>query len=70
MPQHLKYRGPWLVAVLVTLFLGVPWYWPEDRALEGWLVPAWVWITLGASVMLSVVVVWGALRGWPDEDEY
>ena len=68
MSQHLKSRGRWLLLFLTTVFVGVPWYWPGARGLEGWLIPAWAWVALGAAWLLSMLVVWGAMRGWPDED--
>ena len=68
MAQHLKNRGRWLCCVLLAVLLGAPWYWPEDSfGWQTWLVPGWVWVTLAAAIVLSALVVWGALRGWPDE---
>jgi hypothetical protein len=68
MTQHLKYRGRWSALVLLTVLSGIPWYWPEnDFGWQTWLVPGWVWVTLIAAIVLSALVVWGALRGWPDE---
>lgn len=68
MTQQLKDRGRWASLVLLSILLGIPWYWPEDNfGWQAWLVPGWVWVTLVAAIVLSVLVVWGALRGWPEE---
>lgn len=68
MTQQLKDRGRWASLVLLSILLGIPWYWPEDNfGWQAWLVPGWVWVTLVAAIVLSALVVWGALRGWPEE---
>jgi hypothetical protein len=68
MTQQLKDRGRWASLVLLSILLGIPWYWPEDNfGWQAWLVPGWVWVTLVAAIVLSSLVVWGALRGWPEE---
>ena len=68
MTQQLKDRGRWASLVLLSILLGIPWYWPEDNfGWQAWLVPGWVWVTLVAATVLSALVVWGALRGWPEE---
>ena len=68
MPRQSVKRGIWLLLVALVLFTGVPWYWPSDSALDGWLVPNWVWVSLAASWLFAGLVVWGALGAWPDED--
>jgi len=68
MTQHLKDRGRWSGLVLLTALCGIPWYWPDDNfGWHAWLVPGWVWVTLIAAIALSALVVWAALKGWPDE---
>ena len=68
MTQHLKNRGRWSGLALLTILWGIPWYWPEDNfGWYAWLVPGWVWVTLAAAIMLSALVVWAALKGWPDD---
>ena len=68
MTQHLKNRGRWSGLALLTILWGIPWYWPEDNfGWHAWLVPGWVWVTLAAAIILSALVVWAALKGWPDD---
>ena len=67
MVQHLKYRRAWLMATGLLLLVGIPWYWPLSTE-SVWLLPRWVWLSLGASVAWSALIVWAALCAWPDED--
>jgi len=58
----------WLV-YLVLLLIAVPWYWPDDE-LEVWAgVPAWVFVSVVASVATSAYTAWLFLTHWDVDKE-
>ncbi len=70
-PAHEPINKRWYIpAVLFLMIAGAPWLWPageEGPAFAG--LPVWVWVTIGASLSLSILTAFAALRLWRDDGE-
>jgi len=58
-----------LAVYLCLLFIGIPWYWPEENTLVLFGLPAWVLIAVSVSFVASVFTAFILIRyPWPGED--
>jgi len=57
-----RWRWPFCYGFL--LVIGVPWYWPHDDT-STWLgMPVWALVSIGASLLVSILVSWQLSRPW------
>ena len=74
MPPHSRNGDLYLVwPIWLTygflLAIGIPWYWPRDSQALFLGVPAWVAVSVGASVLISAFTAWLLRRPWPGETD-
>ena len=63
-------RHPWVWLVYVALFAAaVPWYLPASAGATTWLgFPAWVTISLAATVGVALFTVFVIHRYWSEDE--
>ena len=60
-------RWRWPLCYGALLVVAVPWYWPPGNT-PTWLgMPVWTLVSIGASVLVSILVSWQLARPWRDE---
>jgi hypothetical protein len=61
----------WRICMMYAVLtgIGIPWYWPEDHALQLLGMPAWTCVSLLASLGASLLTTWLILTHWPSECE-
>jgi hypothetical protein len=52
---------------LISLAVGVPWYWSADDTTMILGVPAWVAVAIGVSFVTSAFTAWLLRKPWPEE---
>lgn len=58
-----------VVAFLLLLALGIPWYWPADDRSTVAGVPSWVAMAVLCGLLAAVLTAYLLRRAWPDDEE-
>ena len=62
-------RWGWSACYLALFVVGVPWYWPEDAAHDWFGMPVWALVSIGASLLVSILVAWQLSQPWEGESD-